>query len=87
MPDRLGTRTEISPLKSSSSPAEKKGNQTIAVRVNTGMIESEDQKAHLHLDRHFIGHLTLGLYVQLGDHGNHIAHLGQGRLDPRGLER
>ena len=46
------------------------------------MMRSEDQKAHLCLDRHLISHLTLGLCAQPGDCGNRIAHLGQGRLDP-----
>jgi hypothetical protein len=45
-------------------------------------MESEDRRDLLRLDHHFVGHQTPGLRVQSGDHGNHIAHLGQGCLDP-----
>jgi hypothetical protein len=45
-------------------------------------MESEDQRDHLRLGHSFVGHQTLGLRAQSGDHGDHIAHLGQGCLDP-----
>jgi hypothetical protein len=45
-------------------------------------MESEDRRDHLRLGHSFVGHQTLGLRAQSGDHGDRIAHLGQGCLDP-----
>jgi hypothetical protein len=44
--------------------------------------EPENEMAYLGFNRHLISHPSLGLRAQLGDRGDHLAHLGQGCLDP-----
>lgn len=81
-PNKLDAGTETSPLKSSSTSIERRNDQRITTKNKIGTVESEGQKVHLCLDRHFISHLTLGLCAQPSGHSNCIAHLCQGHLNP-----